>query len=246
MTHATPILLMTRPQAASEAFVTALHGAGEQGFVPVISPLIGVRTCGVLPDMTRYFGVIFTSANGVAAYRALGGPAHLACFVVGAATSAAARDAGFAPTSADGDAAALVRLVRSLSPRGPLLHLRGTHARGDVAKNLSLAGTETHEAVIYDQPLLDLTPQARLALNGTAPVVVPLFSPRSAARFAAVASRGAPLLIAAMSAGIRKEVVDLCAIQNIVTPQPSGEAMQKAALHLLGLARTLESGQDAQ
>ncbi len=246
MTDMVPVLLMTRPQVASEAFVTALQGTGEAGFTPVISPLIGVRTCGKLPDMTRYLGVIFTSANGVAAYRALGGTVTGACYVVGASTAAAARDAGFAPVSADGDAAALVQLVRSLSARGPLLHLRGTHARGDVAKKLSLAGTETHQAVIYDQPEMELTAEARATLNGLAPVVVPLFSPRSAARFASLGDVRAPLLIAAMSHAIWQEVVDLRAIQNIVTAQPTGGAMQKAALQLLGLARTLESRQDAQ
>jgi uroporphyrinogen-III synthase len=168
------------------------------------------------------------------------------CYVVGASTAAAARDAGFAPVSADGDAAALINLLRSLPAGGRLLHLRGTHARGEVARTLSLAGTETHEAVIYDQPLMELTAEAKEVLNDTVPVVVPLFSPRSAARFAGLCDVRAPLLIAAMSQAIWQEVVDLRAIKNIVTAQPTGDAMQKAALHLLGLARMLESGQDAQ
>ncbi|SNR50492.1 uroporphyrinogen-III synthase [Puniceibacterium sediminis] len=246
MTQTRPILLLTRPRAASEAFIAALRKAGENRFEPVISPLIGVETCGVLPDMTRYIGLIFTSANGVAAYVALGGPIDRQCYVVGAATAAAARGAGFDPLSADGDAAALVELILGLPADGPLLHLRGTHATGNIAETLSLSGIETRKAVIYDQPLLDLTDSACDALNGTAPVIVPLFSPRSAARFSELRVGQAPLLIAAMSPSIMQEVLDLNPIATIVTAQPSGEAMQNAVSQLLGSARMLEGGQDAQ
>ncbi|MGY9045919.1 hypothetical protein P775_02270 [Puniceibacterium antarcticum] len=246
MTGTRPILLMTRPRAASEGFVLALQGAREVAFDPVISPLIGVDACGTLPDMPSDGGVIFTSANGVAAYGALGGAVVDTCYVVGAATAAAARQAGFDPLSADGDAAALVQLILRQPPTGPLLHLRGTHARGNIAQTLSDLGTRTQEAVIYDQPLLELTDRARAALNGTAPVVVPLFSPRSAERFAGLHCGTAPLLIVAMSQAILQEVVDLRAIANIVTSQPSGEAMQKAVLQLLASATKLEGWDHAQ
>ncbi len=247
MTQVQPVLLMTRPLAASEAFAAAVRGADGDDFTVVISPLMQVTACGALPDMTQYSGVVFTSANGVSAYRALGGPVLDLCFVVGATTADAARNAGFAPVSADGDAMGLVKLIRAQPALSrPLLHLRGTHARGAVADTLTRSGIETHEAVIYDQPLLDLTAEAKAALNGTAPVVVPLFSSRSAARFAEVNGGAAPLLVAAISAAVWQEAIDLCAIRHIVTDQPTGEAMLKAALQLLHLARTLESRQDAQ
>lgn len=219
---------------------------GVGGFETVISPLISVEPCGTLPDMSRYIGVIFTSANGVAAYRALGGPLDKECYVVGAATAAAARDAGLFPLSADGDANALLQFIQGLSATGPLLHLRGRHATGNIAERLNSSGIETEEAVIYDQPLLDLTDSARKALSGTAPVVVPLFSPRSAARFAALRVGRAPLMIAAMSQAVVREVLDLGATTTIVADQPSGEAMRNAVSQLLVSASTLEGGLDAQ
>ena len=246
MMQVRPVLLMTRPRAASEAFVATLRSCGETAFTPVISPLIGVEICGALPDPGSYRGVIFTSANGVAAYRALGGEVRQPCYVVGAATAAAAREAGFVPRSAEGDAAALLRMIRVAPDQGALLHLRGTHARGDLAAALTREGIPTRDAVVYDQPFLEPTPQARAALHGAVPVVAPLFSPRTAARFAAMAQAGAPLLIACMSKSVQQEIVDLRAIENIVTLQPTGEAMLKAALHLIAVARKLESGESAQ
>ncbi len=246
MTQVRPVLLMTRPRADSEAFVATLRACGETAFKPVISPLIGVEICGALPDPGSYRGVIFTSANGVAAYRALGGEDRHPCYVVGAATAAAAREAGFDPQSAEGDAAALLKMIRAAPNEGALLHLRGTHARGDLAATLTREGRATREAVIYDQPFLAPTSEARMALDGTVPVVAPLFSPRTAARFAAVAHARAPLLIACMSKAVQQEIVDLRAIENIVTLRSSGDAMLKAALHLIALARMLESGESAQ
>lgn len=246
MTALRPVLLMTRPEAASGAFADALAAQTGGGFAVVISPLIGIEPCGPLPDMGGMRGVIFTSAHGVQAYGALHGPVGLPCFTVGAATAEAARALGFDPVSADGDADALVTLITARAPTGPLMHLHGTHSRGDVGQRLTCAGIETKSTVIYDQPLLDLSGEAKAVLTGPAPVIVPLFSPRTAARFAETALRLTSVWIAAMSPAVAEALGTDRGAQVRIAARPTGAEMRKVVAMLMEEARTLESRETPQ
>jgi uroporphyrinogen-III synthase len=246
MTAPLPVLLMTRPEAASAAFVDALRADTGGGFATIVSPLIGISITGPLPEMTGMRGVIFSSANAVQAFAALGGVAGLACFTVGESTAEAARDLGFDPVSADGDAAALVALVIAHRAAGPLIHLHGVHSRGAVGENLNSAGVETFSAVIYDQPLQDLTVEARSALDGAGPVIVPLFSPRTAAQFARVATRFGAAWVAAMSPAVREALGPQEPERLVVAARPTGSEMRKLVAMLMDEARTLEARDSAQ
>jgi len=228
-----PILLLTRPEAASQQFLTALEADGARGFRSIISPLIGIDVTGPLPDLQGVGGAIFTSANGVRAYQELGGPVLPLCFTVGDATADAARKAGFAPKSAGGDAASLIALIIEEAPGVPLVHLRGTHARGAVAERLRAAGLSASEAVIYDQPAQELSAGAKAALQGDAPVIVPLFSPRSAAQFAGGASGGAPLIVVAMSSDVAAALEALYVTRLEILARPDASEMRRVVIGLL-------------
>ncbi|MBY6004019.1 uroporphyrinogen-III synthase [Salipiger bermudensis] len=233
MAPSEPILLLTRPEAASRQFLSALEAEGVSGFKSIISPLIGIEVTGPLPDLEGIGGAIFTSANGVRAYAALGGPVLPLCFTVGDATAEAARAAGFAPRSAGGDAAALVDMVIEEAPGVPLVHLRGTHARGAVAERLRAAGLVATDAVIYDQPAQELSAGAKAALQGDVPVIVPLFSSRSAAQFARGGGGGAPLIVAAMSGDVAAALEALYVTRLEILAQPDAKAMKRAVIGLL-------------
>ena len=131
------------------------------------------------------------------------GPA-LRAYCVGARTAEAARTAGFEAVSAAGDADALVDMILracqgpSEYPRSdlsrcppeaikvcqaPLWHLHGEETRGDVASRLRQAGIDVRAAVVYRQLSQALDDAAKAVLASGAPVIVPLFSPRSAALF---------------------------------------------------------------
>ncbi len=235
-----PILLMTRPAASSEGFARALGPRGMSGVELVIAPLMRIETLGPLPPLGGARGLIFTSANGVRSWQALGGAASLPAYTVGRATGRAARAAGLTAISADGDAGALVAMLRTRGIAGPLLHLRGRHTRGDVAKTLSEAGTETAEAVIYDQPACPMSAEGQAALQGKRPVIAPLFSPRTAALLAKEAI-SAPLFVAAMSAAVAKAVQSLHIERLEVAAHPGTEAMIGCVVSLLADASALEA-----
>ena len=166
----------------------------------------------------------------------------LPAWCVGEATTAAARAQGWDAECAGRDAEDLVQTLIARRPDAPLIHLRGVHARGDIAARLSAAGIETREAVIYDQRLLPLVPQAVQALAGTEPVIVPLFSPRAARHFASLATGRAPVFIAAMSHAVAKSVSPLNFNRLEVSDAPTARAMAQVVTSLVAQARRVVGG----
>ncbi|MBE9636010.1 uroporphyrinogen-III synthase [Salipiger mangrovisoli] len=242
MPDSQPFLLLTRPRAASQRFLEGIRAAGVTGIVPLVSPLIEVETTGPLPEMAGTTGLIFTSASGVQAFAELGGAVLPLCYAVGEATARAARGVGFSPRVAEGDAESLLALILAERPEGRLVHLRGTHARGDLAARLTAAGQPCAEAVIYDQPTRPMTDQAIAALRGSVPVIVPLFSPRSARLFAAAArdvNATAPLFAAYMSGEVEAALSGLYVLDSEIVLRPDAELMRKAVEKLLECARSL-------
>ena len=133
MTDARTILLV-RPEAQAAAFAAALDARFPGRFRPVPAPVFAIEPLPVTIELDGVQGLVFTSVHGVAAFAARQLATALPAWCVGAATAAAARAAGFAAVSADGDAAALARLVAEVwrPGAGDVLHLRGAHAAGDL------------------------------------------------------------------------------------------------------------------
>lgn len=220
----------------------ALRAAGIA--VPVtISPLIKIVPTGEIPSLDGVSGVIFTSVSSVEAMADGGLPA----WCVGDATAEAARARGWQARAAGGDAEALCERVladaRRGSVKGPLLHLRGRFARGDLSTRLSAAGVPTGEAIVYDQKLCGLSEDAKALLMRENPVIVPLFSPRSAAQFAAEVAQievSAPMYVVAMSAAVAAETQDLDAFVLKLLAHPSAAEMIDAVLGLLDASDHVE------
>ena len=202
----------------------------------MISPLIGIEVTGPLPDLSAARGLIFTSANGVRAYLALGGRLDLPVYAVGGATALVAREAGMSCESTNGNAQGLISWLIEKRPTSPLCHMRGTHARGNVSERLSAAELPTSEAIIYDQPALALSEAAKTALAGKAPVVVPLYSPRSAALLSEklrIRPPQAPLLVAALSEAVANAATSPHIMVMKTAPSPCSAHMLPMIAQLL-------------
>lgn len=214
--RAMPTLLLTRPGPDSEAFATRLPE-----FPAVISPIL--RIVGVEHDARRLQlagALVFTSGHAVPmAGEGRGRPA----FCVGPGTAARARRAGFAVTEGPGDADGLAPILAASGLR--LLHPHGRH----VARPLPVEGM-----VVYDQVPQDLSPEAQGLLRGRAPVILPLFSPRSARLLAeAVGAASAPLWLVAISRKAR-EAWSGPAQREILAGTPDADAMVAAVRRLAG------------
>lgn len=169
------------------------------GHHPLVAPVLAVAPTQGDPPAGPYAGLLLTSAN------ALSGPprwarfAAVPVFAVGARTGALARAAGFASVRvADGDAAALARLVRATLPVGAaLLHAAGAQRKAEPHAALAAAGYPVTTFVAYAAAALGALPAGVAAAfdgDGGLPLRAALhYSRRSAAvarDLAVLAGRG--------------------------------------------------------
>lgn len=218
-----PWLIVTRPTPSAERFLEEL---GEVAADSLVSPILAIlRRPFALPEPPPE-GLILTSENAAFAIACL--PPGLPVWCVGHRSAEAARAAGAKPVFVAETAERLVAVMADHPRDVRLLHLRGAHARGDVAKRV---GAE--ERIVYVQEPRPLTAEARAALAGERPVILPLFSPRSAALLAKeVAEVRAPLSIVAMSAEVAAAARPLPARRVELAESPTGREM-RAAVHRL-------------
>lgn len=169
-----PALLLTRPQAGSEAFLKELGGWIGRTVISPLTEIVAVET--PCPKVAAA-ALIFTSKNAVARYS---GPMDLPAFCIGTATTRAAERRGFEARCIAPDAGGLIATLPALEPPEPLWHVRGVHVAQPIATHLGAAGLRCFDWVVYDQVARGLTAEARLLLSRPGAVVLPVFSPRSA------------------------------------------------------------------
>ena len=229
-TPAPVTVLLTRPEAEAQAFAAALVQRFGARVRPVVAPLMVAHHLAPPLPPGPFAGVIFTSATGVdAAQRLREGLPDLA-WCVGRKTAERATAAGFRARSADGDATALVAAILAAPSTGRLLHLRGENTKGEVAETLISAGIETETLVVYRQSGQPLTSAGRKALAEAGPVIVPLFSPRSAALFAAAlpADLRASLWLVVISDAVATAATAIPRQGLLFAERPDARAMLKA------------------
>lgn len=225
--NAKPLLLLTRPQAQAERFAAACQDVFDGRVEIMIAPMQEI-VLSPLPRITPGAMLIFTSENGVRAYVAGAGRKGARAYCVGDRTAQAARAAGLDARSAGGAAGDLLALIRAEAPSAPLVHLHGQHVRGQIIDSLRADGHDATGHVVYEQRPLPLSDPARAALTGAARVLVPLFSPRSAALFAEALPAGAEPRLVCISAATREALPPRMQARALVADQPTGAAMLNA------------------
>ncbi|WP_334175630.1 uroporphyrinogen-III synthase [Pseudoxanthobacter sp.] len=188
-------VLVTRPQPQAAETGRRLAALG---YSVLLTPVLVTEADPTAEIDTRdAAAVAFTSRSAVRALEAClqrSGPPHgllnLPAFAVGDATAQAARQAGFARVeSAGGTAGDLARLILARLPAsaGAVLHLAGAERAGDLAGLLQAGGLAARTAVLYRTRAIGaLPPPVAAALMAGEVDAVLLYSPRSAAAFAAI------------------------------------------------------------
>ena len=189
-------LLITRPIAQAEETAALVEKRCPGVFRPVISPLTRIVSEKPNLDLTGVQALLFSSRNGVMEFASRSAERGLPALCVGDGTARAASSLGFSAESADGDAAALARLAAMsyLEGGGHFLHLRGRETSSDVIGALAAEGIPAEDAILYEQISEPLNDFARQALATPGPLLAPIYSPNSAARFTnALAAYDGPL-----------------------------------------------------
>lgn len=183
-----PTVLLTRPKAQAEAYAAELAAELHRPCPVMIAPLIEITPLAPAPELEGIGTLLFTSTNGVAGLAALTPRRDIPALCVGERTAARAEALGFRAIAAGGDADSLIALARARG-RGRLLYPRGQEVARDLAAPLRDAGFELRELVVYRQTPRPLTAEARALIAAGNPVLLPLFSPRSARLFLERAAR---------------------------------------------------------
>ncbi|WP_299147500.1 uroporphyrinogen-III synthase [uncultured Tateyamaria sp.] len=216
---------MTRPRAASEAFVARLSRDVANRITPIYSPLIDIVGIGADFEIARDHGVIFTSGNGVR--HAPHGTGQVA-YCVGRATTELAQSRGWTAQQAGGDAQSLIEQIIRIHPTQRLFHLSGTYTRGNVVDQLRSAGLKVERRAVYDQPLHPLSNDAHAIMQSAPFVCVPLFSPRTATQFAEHVIHPSSVHIIALSAAVAEPLRGLGIASVTNAARPDADAMRTA------------------
>lgn len=231
-------LLLTRPEPQAANFARDVGARFGAQVRIIMTPLLAPRFYAPVLPTGPFAGLVLTSQTAVEAYLRLGASTQglpRDVFCVGSRTADAARAAQLRPVAIAPDAASLAALIKAQPPQGALLHLRGRETRGNIIQSLIFAGIETVDAVIYAQDPQDLTCEAQAVLQDLKPVLVPLFSPRTASIFVGELARIggiAPLFVAAMSGDVILELGPV-ATQINEAVRPDAAAMLDCVARLL-------------
>lgn len=235
-------LILTRPAKANIALRSAVPPDVRARVELVESPLVEIVPVKAADSGMTARAAIFTSANGVRF--APEGQGRLA-FCVGEKTTAAANAAGWNAECFGQTAEALVQSLRQANLPDPTVHFCGVHVRGDIVADLASEKGDVRQFVVYDQRLLSLTPRARDVVSNQKPVIVPLFSPRTAAHFAAEAPGNPRLRTVCMSAAVAEKVQLDTRFEVLTAAEPTMKAMMHSIRQCLEDAAWVE-GSDRQ
>lgn len=178
-----PVVLITRPEQAARALADEVEALGWR---PLTEPMLTIKPLDVaLPDLSRYGGLIFTSANGVNTFTRLSSDRTLPVITVGPATAEAARLAGFGDIhKGPGDVKSLnAEIAAQKETPDSLLHLSGEHIAGHV----ELSGCTVDRLAIYKAEAVKTLSSACLeALDKRLINTALFFSARTAVTFTGI------------------------------------------------------------
>ena len=230
-------LLLTRP--FEQSLETAKRCEGLSANI-VVSSLIEIVPTADMPETPADSSFVVTSQNG--ARRLPETQEGIVVFCVGDRTAQIASELGYVTKSAKGDVDDLLSLINRRDEIGPLVHVRGVHTSGDLVAKLSAQGHQASEWIAYDQREQPLSADAKLALNGKKPIILPLFSPRTASLLLAQGPFSAPIHPIGMSQAVLDALGSMQTHPPRVAARPTADAMLTEIEALLSQPHRLESG----
>lgn len=188
-------LLLTRPKAQSESFWDTCEPRIGGSVRVLISPIVEIVPTQFDIDLDAYKTIVVTSGNAVEILSEKLDGRSVA--TVGQRTALRASEFGASSLCLGQDVAEFDSNLGKIE--GPALHVRGVHSRGHLPETAHGLGLAFDECVVYEQSECRLSTDAKRALLQHG-VIVPLFSPRSAALVSQVPT-SAELIVLAISEG---------------------------------------------
>lgn len=224
-------VLITRPASQAARFAAQL-GADCPRARAILAPMMAVEFLSATLPQGPWQALILTSETGAEAAAQLAGqslslPKRALC--VGDRTARVAAQAGFEPLSAQGAAEDLLEMILS-RPERDFLWLHGEDRAFDFPAALAAKGRRCDGVAVYRQRALPLSAEALAALARPGPLILPVFSPRSARLLAAAlpADLAADLYPVAISPKALAALPEPLKSRGIVAAAPEAMAMIRA------------------
>ena len=193
----------------------------------IMCPAFGFEAVSTI--QTHFDAAIFTSKAGVS-FAPVGDGRVAYC--VGDATAQLAKDAGYAPLSANGSAEDLVALILNEAPTISLLHIRGEISHGNVTERLVAQGISCTDVVAYRKVPYSPTVSKMEVIGSASQLVLPLFS---AETVSIIANWALPLegcVVVAISDFVAQAALSLTPVDVIVSERPDMRGMAAAIARL--------------
>ena len=172
------ILLLTRPLGGNERFCLKIKHLLYSCEI-LDNPIQRIDFLPSLSKVNKNSVLIFTSANGLRAAKKHN-LINKKCFVVGANTKKIAVSFGYDVLGFSKDQENLLKLIKSKKPTESMVHIRGKHTVGNLCDALKRNQFSCLDIIGYNQEPLKIKKQNLQKIHSGRPVILPIFSSRSA------------------------------------------------------------------
>ena len=224
------ILLLTRPLGGNERFCLKIKHLLYSCEI-LDNPIQRIDFLPSLSKVNKNSVLIFTSANGLRAAKKHN-LINKKCFVVGANTKKIAVSFGYDVLGFSKDQENLLKLIKSKKPTESMVHIRGKHTVGNLCDALKINQFSCLDIIGYNQEPLKIKKQNLQKIHSGRPVILPIFSPRSAELLQSNLDLTGFNVIA-ISEAVAKIVTGVELGELVISKKPDLNSMQEATLAIL-------------
>ena len=224
------ILLLTRPLGGNERFCLKIKHLLYSCEI-LDSPIQKIDFLPSLGKVNKNSVLIFTSANGLRAANKQN-LLNKKCFVVGANTKKIAVSFGYDVLGFSKDQENLLKLIKSKKPTESMVHIRGKHTVGNLCDALKRNQFSCLDIIGYNQEPLKIKKQNLQKIHSGRPVILPIFSSRSAELLQSNLDLTGFNVIA-ISEAVAKIITGVELGELVISKKPDLNSMQEATLAIL-------------
>ena len=224
------ILLLTRPLGGNERFCLKIKHLLYNCEI-LDNPIQKIDFLPSLSKVNKNSVLIFTSANGLRAAKKHN-LINKKCFVVGANTKKIAVSFGYDVLGFSKDQENLLKLIKSKKPTESMVHIRGKHTVGNLCDALKRNQFSCLDIIGYNQEPLKIKKQNLQKIHSGRPVILPIFSSRSAELLQSNLDLTGFNVIA-ISEAVAKIITGVELGELVISKKPDLSSMQEATLAIL-------------
>ena len=224
------ILLLTRPLDGNERFCLKIKHLLYSCEI-LDNPIQRIDFLPSLSKVNKNSVLIFTSANGLRAAKKHN-LINKKCFVVGANTKKIAVSFGYDVLGFSKDQENLLKLIKSKKPTESMVHIRGKYTVGNLCEALKRNQFSCLDIIGYNQEPLKIKKQNLQKIHSGRPVILPIFSSRSAELLQSNLDLTGFNVIA-ISEAVAKIVTGVELGELVISKKPDLNSMQEATLAIL-------------